>query len=200
MLVKKNKTYGRLLAVAPVGYNKHNQSLWKFVCTCGKEISVVPSRVTRGVLKSCGCLRKEIGKKQLTTHGMRGYRIYDIWCGMKQRCDDKKSPNYKHYGGRGISYEERWSKFENFYADMKDGYDNKKSLDRLDNNGNYCKENCRWATRVEQANNKSTTLYIKYRTENKTLAEWCRELNIKYVKTWLRIYRYKWSPEKAFQN
>lgn len=88
------------------------------------------------------------------THKMSSTRIYSVWCDMKKRCSCPNRKGYQNYGGRGITYDPKWSTFEGFYEDMKEGYSDDKTLERKDVNGDYCKENCEWITREEQARNK----------------------------------------------
>ena len=97
-----------------------------------------------------------------TTHGKSETRGYSVWKSMNSRCNLKTDTSYERYGGRGIKVCERWNKFENFYEDMKDVYRAGLTLDRIDNNGNYTKANCRWVTRKEQSNNRRTNIVVKH--------------------------------------
>lgn len=103
--------------------------------------------------------------------------MHKNWSDMKQRCFNKNNPRYKDWGGRGITICKRWMKFENFLADMGERPKGK-SLDRIDNNGNYCKENCRWATRKEQQNNTRQNRIITYKGKTQNLTQWAKELKI----------------------
>jgi hypothetical protein len=136
---------GRLKVIEKVGcYQK--QAMWSCECSCGNIITVAGANLRSGRTKSCGCLAKEL----MTTHGMYKTNTYSSWKHMKVRCDSENFHQFKDYGGRGIAYDPSWSNFENFYMDMgdcPDGY----TLDRLDVNGNYCKENCKWSSRQEQS-------------------------------------------------
>ena len=119
---------------------------------------------------------------------MFGTRFYKIWAKMKERCLNKNCAAYLSYGGRGITVCDRWHKFENFRDDMYESYlshvnefgEKNTSIDRIDNNGNYCKENCRWATRKEQNNNTRKNVYVKYKDRVVTMAEYSRITGNKY--------------------
>lgn len=141
-------------------------------CECGNERSLPHNALARGNNKSCGCLSFK--------HGMTGTRIYETWKNIKRRCDEPDNKSYDIYGGRGITYDERWSEFDPFYEDMKDGYSDNLTIDRIDPDGNYTKENCRWADKEEQANNTRTNVYVEYKGETLTVAELCRKYDFNY--------------------
>lgn len=132
------------------------------------------------------------------------------WCGHDIHAHDKQygcaedgcdceTPNYKFYGGRGITICSRWNSFEAFHADMGDRPAST-TLDRIDNDGPYSPENCRWATVKEQARNRRSSALVTYRGETKALAEWCELLGLEYRPTLLRITVYGWSAERAFSE
>ncbi len=148
--------YGRLVVLGVSHKYKRPSgtqvTYWNCVCDCGENISVVGSDLRSGHTGSCGCLHKEMLSGRMKTHGMTGTRIYTIWKGMKTRCKNV-SETYHNYGGRGITYCESWEIFDNFLLDMGEGYSDGLELDRIDVNGDYCKENCRWVDGNIQAYN-----------------------------------------------
>jgi hypothetical protein len=129
-----------------------------------------------------------------TYHGKRKARVYRIWMGMRYRCRNDKSGNY---GGRGIRVCERWVDFGCFLEDMGEPPSAFHSIDRIDVNGHYEPGNCRWATRKEQARNQRTNTVLTFRGQNKTLAEWAEEFQIKPPTLCVRIYKLGWPLEMA---
>lgn len=184
---------------------------WLCRCDCGTE-RVVNGRMLRtGCSVSCGCYAREASSqrmKDLTpdekkkfaryTHHQSDSRLYRIWWGMRERCYKSNKAEYKHYGGRGITICDEWLEdFMNFYNwAMSNGYEDHLSIDRIDVNGNYCPENCRWATRKEQSNNTRQNRFLKFNGETHTVKEWADIIGINVVTLRGRL-RTGWSVELA---
>ena len=149
--------------------------------------------------------RKEVLLQRNFKHGLccdesgKKTRLYNIWVRMKQRCYDKNASDYPRYGGRGIQVCDEWRKDYSAFHQwaIANGYNNDKSIERLDVNGNYCPENCSWITMEEQARNKRNSRRITYNGETKILAEWARELGIQ--QSLLRYRLNHWGIEKTFE-
>ena len=196
--------YGQLTVIEESEKKKAGTYIWKCRCTCGKETHVPVSYLRSGNTKSCGCTHAIAVRKRCTTHGLapRGknrHKGYVSWSGIKYRCDVSTGKEYHDYGGRGISYDPKWETFEGFWEDMGATWQEGLSIDRIDVNGNYCKENCRWATPVEQANNKRNSNYVTLNGECKTVADWCRELGLNHKQIRARILR-GWSAIDALKE
>ena len=156
------------------------------------------SRLRDGKVKSCGCLRRDTKPSQ--SHGLSKTRAYSIWTRMKQRCGNPKDPDYSRYGGSGVTVCEHWmASFEAFYADMGDPPSEQHTLDRRDGALGYSPENCRWATLVEQNNNKRTNVMIEWNGRVQTATQWARELGLNPITVRCRL-RKGWPPARAFDQ
>ncbi len=133
-------------------------------------------------------------------HGMSKTRPYRTWSGMKARCNDTKNEQYHNYGGRGITYDKKWETFEGFWEDMEKGYRDGLTIDRIDSNKNYCKENCRWATQEQQNNNRRNNHLVTYKGKTQSLMLWCKELNLNYDRVKMRLNKLGMNAEQAFTN
>jgi hypothetical protein len=193
--------FGRLTVQELSGRDNYRQIMWNCACDCGNTKRIKGSSLRSGATKSCGCYNREQSKKANITHGQLKDRsmssVYSRWHGMIQRCSNPKCKAYKHYGGRGIKVCPRWlESFENFYEDMGD-HPLGMSLDRKDNDGDYCKENCRWATQVEQRSNMRSNVWIDYKGETKTRTQWAHRLGMSVETLRGRLNRLGWSIERA---
>lgn len=196
------QTFGRLIAIACVGKNSYGLNQWLCICSCGTETVTLQKTLAAGKTRSCGCIADELFKKNCidfdtTKHGFSGTVEHKAWKAMHSRCNNPNEHNYVNYGGRGISVCARWGSFENFYADMGERPKSKTSIDRIDNNGNYSPENCRWATQQQQMRNTRLNRVITHDGKTMCLAEWSEYLGIRYGLLSTRINTQKWSAERA---
>lgn len=183
-----NKRFNKLLVIEKVD-NQNYKTMWKCICDCGNETFVTTSNLTCNRVKSCGCLKNEQLIKRSTTHNQRHTNLYEVWKTMKQRCFNPNNSSYKNYGGRGIIVCDEWkNNFTSFYEwSILNGYKKGLTIDRIDNNSNYCPENCRWTDRTTQANNSRWNKHIIINGKDDTLANWLRHYNLTYDKYYKRI-------------
>lgn len=195
------KRFTRLKVIAPHSRDKKRNIKWLCECDCGRQKIIYTCHLKSGGTKSCGCYIFDNRGKLSKTHGMRKTREWEIWQSMVQRCRNKKSRKWIDYGGRGITVCDRWlESFENFYADMGKRPSEKHSLERINNDGNYSPENCKWATNLEQQNNKRNTFFVVFNGEKIALQILCRKLNISYPKIYQRIRYGKMTIDEALQK
>lgn len=194
--------FGRWLVVKLSHISKHRVSVYKCTCDCGISKEVLRTSLINGRSKSCGCWNLESLKQRQNrlTHGHsvggKTSRTYNSWMTMSNRCRCANYPGYKDYGGRGIKVCKRWGKFENFLEDMGERPSGK-SLDRINNNKGYSKNNCQWATDKEQARNSRHNNNITYKGKTQCLKAWEEELKLPSGILSNRINRSKWSVEKS---
>lgn len=195
------KKFTRLTVLSRAA-NNGKAIAWNCLCDCGSTKIAHGDNLKSGATKSCGCLQKELASRRsevlLTTHGLCGTPTYRTWKSMKQRCLNPKTPNYKNYGGRGIGICKRWLKFENFLADMGERPAGK-TIDRIDNDKNYCKENCKWATFKEQALNRRSSVRLAFKGKTLCITEWAEKLKVKPYILYNRLRR-GWSIERTLAD
>lgn len=163
--INKGDCFGVLTIIKEV---KGKRRLFECQCLCGKSIIKRLDKLKSNDYKKCFC----------NPHTKTKSRIYGIWKGIKNRCNNKTCSGYKNYGGRGISYDKKWETFEGFFKDMESGYSDDLCIDRIDNNGNYCRKNCRWATKLQQDNNRRNNVFVTINGCTLTMANWARKTGI----------------------
>ena len=196
------QVFGSLEVISVFDTIPHRGKRWLCRCSCGEERVVLGAELTRKraertrSCKKCG-LSRQI--EAVTTHGHsangRCSSLYHSWSAMRSRCLDVNCKDYPHYGGRGIIIAAEWESFEGFLMDMEDTWQEGLSIDRMDVNGNYCKENCRWATIQEQNRNKRNTIRLEHKGLVLSLKEWaeCTGISADTLEKRFRIS--KWSVE-----
>lgn len=196
--------FGRLIVNGRTqpGYGSGLKSLWICVCDCGRSINVPTNRLRLGQTKSCGCLATESKQRQrpeITTHGMTNTPEYRAWIALRSRCTNEKAGTYQDYGARGIVVCDRWKdSFENFYTDMGPRPTPDHSVERRDVNGNYDPNNCYWATRLEQMNNRRVNVFYNFQGEQLTLTQIARRIGVNVETIRSRLNRGA-TEEEAFR-
>jgi hypothetical protein len=195
--------FGKLLVLKEsVRRTNTGKVQWVCLCDCGNAVVSNGSHLINGHTKSCSCIQKEIAANMNNgTHMLSRTPTYRAWTGMKSRCYNPTMDSYKYYGGRGIVVCDEWlNSFETFIIDMGVRPTIKHSIDRIDNNGDYCKSNCRWATRIEQENNKRTNKIVEYNGRLLTLSDVSRITGVDYHLLHGRIHKLKWDINKAIET
>lgn len=166
--------FGMLVVEKRIGSIAGNTGMkqvwWHCLCDCGGEKDICTGNLRNSQRKSCGCLQDGFLK--------RNGPEYQVWKNLMARCYNPKDPEYKNYGTRGISVVSEWHKFRKFFTDMGKRPSAKYSIDRIDNDGDYSPENCRWVTMKQQANNRRSNVFIEYLGERRTLSQWADRFGI----------------------
>jgi hypothetical protein len=182
--------FGRLTVVSK-DYSRGSLH-WLCRCSCGKMALCVASNLRTGNTRSCGCLKRELQ----TSHGGADSKLYRVWNCMNQRCFNQKAQKYENWGGRGISVCEEWRTFAPFQEwALSNGYSEGLTLDRKDNDGNYCPDNCRWSTYAEQNRNRRGNRWITFGGKTQVLEDWAKDLDIAACNLINRLN--KWPLERA---
>lgn len=167
-----NERFGRLVALKISGRDKNRHLMWECVCDCGNIKNIAGTSLIEKYTTSCGCYHRETKSKYNKKHGKSGHKIYKVWLSMKSRCYGNDKKYEKNYKGR-IFVCDRWmDSFQNFFDDMFLSYKEGLSLDRINNDGDYCPENCRWTTPEVQSNNKSNNIKYTVGNETHSAKEW----------------------------
>lgn len=191
--VKVNQIYGKLRTMRYISKNDDpslSRAHWVCLCSCGNESLVDSHRLKAGKAVRCsGCAKRKSGLSQRTARHKASKKVYTAWASMKNRCTNDSYHLYHRYGGRGISVCADWMSFDNFYRDMGEPPTKKHSLDRINNELGYSKENCRWADDCVQANNRVSNAFLEYCGKRMTIAEWSAEIGVGYEAIRQRIKR-----------
>lgn len=183
--------------------NHNRVTIWECICECGNKTKACSYDLQNKKNISCGCYRAKFIAKARTKHGLNNTTYSKILGGIKQRCYNKKCPKYKNYGGRGIKVCDEWigeHGIVNFINDMGERLSPQHSIERDDVNGDYCKDNCYWATQYVQSRNKTSTVNIEYNGIVKCITDWATYLNMPRLTLRARIFKHGWSIEKAFET
>ena len=192
------QTFGRMVAKYVAKTDARGRQFWWCECSCGEGKVIRGVDLRNGKTKSCGCLRNDRVRAARGTHLDSGTRLYRIWRAMRRRCSDKNQLSYTWYGGKGIIVCDEWDSYENFKSwAIAKGYEENLSIDRIDNDGDYTPDNCRWATNLTQGNNTTRNKKITFNGETLNISQWSRKLGGKGSLVANRIKLLGWSPDEA---
>lgn len=191
--IQPGQKYGRLTIISTHKIAGTYRYVAKCQCQCNVIKYIRMDALRKGMTLSCGCLQKE----RSTKHGAWDHPLYTVWKSMMRRCYNQKDDRYNRYGGRGITVCKKWHDINIFINDMTQGYQKGLQIDRIDNDKGYSKNNCQWANRFTQAQNKSSNIKLTHDNKNLCLSEWSRITKIPYGTLWERIKVLKWSTERT---
>lgn len=204
------KKFGRLTvldAIRERSESGNSRWMWRCKCECGKESIITPNSIVYGNTRSCGCLARErfVEFNKSRSHKYNTTEYKKLWWkyyAIRNRCYNENSSRYKDYGGRGIKVYSEWNdNFDNFVEwALSNGYEEGLTIERVDVNGDYCPENCKFITLEEQANNKRNTVWVEYRGERLSLATLCKNYGLNYHSVHFRLYHRGMSVEEAVET
>lgn len=202
---RTGEKYGRLTIVSYTGKQTFHggNAIWLCKCDCGKYVERPAVMLKHSKMPSCGCYVKEHTENLNKSHGGRNERLYLVWIDMRRRCYDKKDSNYFRYGGRGIKVCDEWKDYSVFREwAIKTGYDpsarkQQCTIDRIDVDGNYCPDNCRWVDAKIQNNNRRNNKIVEFNGRKQTLKQWADEMCFNYEMVDKRLNA-GWDIERAF--
>ena len=185
-----------LAVIEHAGRNHAGKHIYLCKCDCGKTVILRGEDVKSGNTKSCGCLRRQMTIDKNYKHGYAHTPMYNVWLGIKERCLNPNNSSYKNYGGRGITICDDWMDYKNFHRDMAPTYKTGLTLERIDNEKGYCEDNCIWADRNVQGNNKRNNHFIRFKGEVGTISQMARKYDLHPSIVQGRLYK-GWSVKKA---
>ena len=193
-----NKIFGKLKVISFSHIGNHHKSYWNCECSCGVKKAIDRNSIVRGRTISCGCNKNQKTRERNYKHGKTGTKVYRIWKNMKVRCYSKNNHHYNNYGNRGIKICDKWrNSFPEFFKDMGEPPTKVHSIERIDNNGDYTPENCKWATPYEQSRNSRQNNCITFKGETLCLTDWAKKIKMNRATLLSRINRNKWPIERA---
>ncbi len=193
--------FGRYTAIEFIGRIPNRVgSFWRCLCQCGEVRLVTGSGLRNKTQTSCGCLADELAGNRFRTHGLSKTKGYRVWCSMRNRCTNPNNKYFPLYGGRGITVCQRWTEsYENFLADMGLAPP-KSSLDRIDNDGPYSPENCRWTTRSVQTRNTRKNRLLTHNGVTQCVAAWAESTGLKHSTICARLDDHGWTVERTLST
>ena len=196
--IPRGERFERLVVVRFKGVADSGHAMYECRCDCGKKCIAQASGLRNGNNRSCGCLKDEVDRGVHRTHGDSGHPLWGLWRCMIQRCSNPKWWSYSWYGGRGIKVCERWQGVEGFRAFVADMGPRPAgtSLDRIDGDGHYEPGNVRWATRAEQARNRTQNVHLTHDGRTQTMCEWAAEVGVS-IKTLHQRVKAGWDHTRA---
>ena len=204
--IEIGKSYGSLTIISQSPEQKRSKQC-ECLCLCGKNVTMYINNLTRFRRNTCFCAQREkIRKRRYGISTWKGeirkneIPEYKIWKGIRKRCFNKNCKSYQDYGGRGITIDPKWSEFLVFYKEMGPKPSETYTIERIDNNGNYCKDNCRWATQAEQTTNTRRNHFLTFNGETKHLSAWARTIGLSEDCLERRLNKLNWSIEKALET